>query len=449
MRGVLARAIEWRAQWIRDPAHRLQFLRRNLGERTQADRSATRQWVPLGKTVIVLAIGVALLCGAGFWGSWFWGSLRHMTTAAAKTTTVFKTPTVLLSNAPAGGAIGTVAAQPSTANDLPEPVGQVWLVQATPQFDLYSNGLRIEERYATSTAPRRYIAFAAEGNTRIGLGAELRSEPAGIVYHTTESHLAPFEEDQNQSLRRAGEGLLEYASRRRAYHFVIDRFGRVFRIVRESDYANHAGNSVWADERWIYINLNQSFLGVAFEASSAAGSAVGSAAVSAASNEAGASSGAGASPVNAAQIYAGRILTEMLRDRYDIPGSNCVAHAQVSVNPANHRIGYHLDWASGLPFARLGLPDNYKLELPSVEFFGFQGNPEVTGGGVSSVAHGAAQGMAQGMTQGMAQGLNAAAAHVRRAAAAQNLPLERYRAKLQKRYRDAIRALRGNGAYQE
>ena len=39
--------------------------------------------------------------------------------------------------------------------------------------------------------------------------------------------------------------------------------------------------------------------------------------------------------MNSAQVYAGRVLTEMLRARYGIPVSNCVAHAQVSVNPAN------------------------------------------------------------------------------------------------------------------
>jgi hypothetical protein len=292
------------------------------------------------------------------------------------------------------------------------PAGQVWLVQTTPQFDLYSNGLRIEEQYSTSTAPRRYVAFPSAHSGPMAAGAEWRSEPAGIVYHTTESHWAPFIEKQNQSLRRAGEGLLEYVSRRRSYHFVIDRFGRVFRIVRESDYANHAGNSVWADQMWIYINLNQSFFGVAFEARSRSGLEP---------------------AVNAAQVYAGRILTEMLRARYDIPNSNCVTHAQVSVNPANYGVGYHLDWAANLPFAQLGLTDNYKLPLASVKLFGFEADAARIDDSPSS----------------MAQGLEAAVAEVRRDAAAESLPVERYREKLRKRYRDAIRALRGKGAYQE
>ena len=297
------------------------------------------------------------------------------------------------------------------------------MVQTTPQFDLYSNGLRVEEQYATSTAPRRYVAFVRNGPiSRVpsraspvasAVEGEWRSAPAGIVYHTTESHWAPFEKEQNQSLRRAGEGLLEYVQRRHSYHFVIDRFGRVFRIVREGDYANHAGNSIWADQVWIYINLNQSFFGVAFEARSQP-----------ARNE---------STVNAAQIYAGRILTDMLRARYGIAASNCVAHAQVSVNPANFGVGYHLDWAANLPFAQLGLPDNYKLPLASVNLFGFEPPAAMLAAGLPSVK----------------QGLLASQAELRADAGASGQPLERYRAKLQERYRDAIRALRGKGAYQE
>jgi hypothetical protein len=49
----------------------------------------------------------------------------------------------------------------------------------------------------------------------------------------------------------------------------------------------------------------------------------------------------------------------------------------------------------------------------------------------------------------IAQGLEAAEIELRADGAAQNLPVGRYREKLQKRYRDAIRALRGKDAYQE
>ena len=278
----------------------------------------------------------------------------------------------------------------------------VWVVESNEQSDLYSNGLRVENQFAASTAPRRYRALARSQLDR--LAGAWRTQPAGIVFHTTESHIAPFEEDQNRVLQRAGEGLLEYVSRRRSYHFVIDRFGRVFRIVRETDYANHAGNSIWADDEWVYLNLNQSFFGVAFEAQS--------------------SSDDQRIPVNAAQVHGARILVEMLRARYQIPASNCVAHAQVSVNPTNGRAGYHTDWAAHLPFVELGLSDNYPHPLPSIALFGFQADGWLAdAGGVP-----------------MGQGLESAVEQLNAEAARQNLPVERYRQILQRRYRDASAA---------
>ena len=66
-------------------------------------------------------------------------------------------------------------------------------------------------------------------------------------------------------LRRIGESLLAYVQRRQAYNFVIDRFGRVFRVVPEEEAANHSGYSTWADEKWLYVNLNESFLAISFE----------------------------------------------------------------------------------------------------------------------------------------------------------------------------------------
>ena len=397
IRGALVRVLEWRARRLADPAHRLRLLRRSAGVHSEPAR-----WTSILRRAyfMMAAAGAVLLATV-----WFWTSSKHVTAAHA--------------NSIGAAMLRRPAAKPRgvLTKDVAEPARNVWLVQTTPQFELYSNGLRVEQQYATSTAARRYMAFAADHGDPIaspfGWKAEWRSEPAGIVYHTTESHLAPFEENQNESLQRAGEGLLEYVSRRRSYHFVIDRFGRVFRIVRESDYANHAGNSVWADQSWIYINLNQSFLGVAFEARSKPAD--------------------GETTVNAAQVYAGRVLTEMLRARYGIAPSNCVTHAQVSVNPANYGVGYHQDWAANLPFAELGLADNYKLPPASVKLFGFEPPEALLEAGASS----------------MALGLEASESKLRGDAGAHNLPVDRYREKLHERYRDAIRALRGKGAYQE
>lgn len=269
-------------------------------------------------------------------------------------------------------------------------------MEATDRFELFSNGLQVENQFQTSTQPRAYLCLPRDSMETSP--ARLRFDPAGIVFHTTESHMAPFEEEQNGTLRRAGEGLLEFVRRNHSYHFVIDRFGRVFRVVREGDYANHAGHSVWADQSWIYINLNQSFIGVAFEATSRPGDGP---------------------PVNPAQVHAGRILVEMLRARYKIPAVNCVTHAQVSINPTNRRAGYHTDWAANLPFHDLGLSDNYLRPLPSVALFGFT-----------------ADGLGTGDALGPA--LEAAEDLIRRDAAAHGMPPQRYREILQRRYKDAI-----------
>ena len=226
---------------------------------------------------------------------------------------------------------------------------EVWMVEKDASEEVFSNGLHIDTRFAVSNHPRSYLAFPLNGAS--GGRAVRRSVPAGIVFHTTESLQIPFEARQNRALKRIGESLLEYVGRRCAYHYLIDRFGRVFRVVAEQDAANHAGYSVWADDHWRYINLNESFLGVSFEARTQEGQ-----------------SDAHLSP---AQVRSAAMLTELLRGRYRIPVTNCVTHLQVSVNPGNMCVGYHTDWASGFPFEQVGLPDNYALTLPSVVAFGF------------------------------------------------------------------------------
>ena len=151
--------------------------------------------------------------------------------------------------------------------------------------------------------------------------------------------------------RRAAEGTAGFVQSQRAYHFVIDRFGRVFRTVPENEPANHAGASVWADDKYFFVNMNHSFLGVSFD---------------------GQTRGPDGKPsITEPQIASAKLLTEILRARYRIPAHNCVTHAQVSVNASNMGVGYHTDWAAGFPFARLGLPVNYLVPLPAITLFGF------------------------------------------------------------------------------
>jgi hypothetical protein len=243
-----------------------------------------------------------------------------------------------------------VAPQPAAV--VLAPPGEIWIVENGSDHETYSNGLRIDSRFSTPNRPRSYLAFPAAHPEQRG---ERRTVPAGIVFHTTESLLVPFDSRENIRIQRIGESLLEYVRRRRSYNFVIDRYGRVYRLVPEQDAANHAGYSVWSDADYVYLNLNESFIGVAFETQTAAGQ-----------DEA---------QVTSAQVQSAAMLTNMLRRRYGIPAGNCVTHAQVSVNTANLQIGYHLDWASAFPFRAIGLPDNYTVPLPAVAVFGFGYDP--------------------------------------------------------------------------
>lgn len=283
----------------------------------------------------------------------------------------------------------------------------VWPVEHTGDYDLYSNGLRIENRLAISNEPRSYHLIERGA----GMPGPVRNVPAGIVFHTTESDQVPYEADRSATLQRIGKELLLYVRNKRAYHFVIDRFGRVHRIVVESDTANHAGHSVWADSKWSYVDLNDSFLGVAFEASMLSGQTT----------------------ITEAQLRAARALTEMLRDKYNLPAEDCVVHAQVSVNPGNWRIGWHTDWGSGFPYRELGLPDNYQIPNPSIYLFGFEYDPAYT----------AATG------PDLWKGLAAAEEQVRAAAAGRALATAEYRRILRQRYRDEQSAIPHRDAGEE
>jgi hypothetical protein len=292
-----------------------------------------------------------------------------------------------------------------------EQAPDIWQVEKTDAFEMYSNGLRIDDRFSIAGHPRSYLVFSA---TRAeDVQGERRSVPAGIVFHTTESLQAPFESGQNSRLKRIGESLLGYVRINRSYNFVIDRFGRVYRVVAESDAANHAGNSIWSDGEWVYLNLNQSFLGVALETQTA---------------ETQTMPGQVEAAVNSAQVRSAAMLTDMLRERYRIPAGNCVTHAQVSVNASNLRIGYHLDWASSFPFGQLGLPDNYALPLPAVSMFGFE--------------YDASFGRRAGARVYEEAQLSEQLFRERAAAAHMKVPV--YREALQRRYRSQLAAARGN-----
>jgi hypothetical protein len=363
--------IEWRAGNIQDPIERLRYLR-------QVGRYA---WPGLGTFLPKRFLAVAAVVG--------------LSLALASAYTVFRVippqvrPVILAPQLPS-----------STSTPLP---GSVWLVDQRGEAEIYSNGLRVENRFAISNIPRESYEVFEPAHADV-LHGHWKAGPAGIVYHTTESDLAPFEEDHNRTLQRISVEVLNFVRRNHSYHFVIDRFGRVFRIVKEEDIAFHAGHSVWSDGKWVYVHLNTSFLGIAFETQTQHDCDQPSA--------------------TPAQIDAARVLTEMLRSKYQIDAANCVTHAQVSVNPSNLLIGYHTDWADKFPFTEIGLSDNYSKPAASLAFFGFDYDPVF----VQSTGARLQPGLLLGETQFRAR------------AAKLQIPAPQYRSMLQRNFREIMAA---------
>ena len=227
---------------------------------------------------------------------------------------------------------------------------KVWLAEEGDGYEFYSNGARVLTEFEMEGAKRSFYRFDLEALTDGSGQGEILSSPVGIVYHVSESDLLPFADRYNSSLKNQSRALLEYAHQHGLYNYVIDRFGRTYRIVRDEFAANHAGNSVWSDARSVYINLSASFIGICFEGRGAT---------------------MGADGINEAQIYAARVLTAVLRSKYGIDDANCVTHGLVSVNPSNRLMGYHTDWVSEFPFEALGLSNKYETELAAISRLGF------------------------------------------------------------------------------
>jgi hypothetical protein len=323
----------------------LELLRTTL---TRRARDGGSQVPPSSRRALVRA-RLSVACTAA--------SLLAVVTAASYVAVQQTRATVLLADAyqPTPTPEPVAQAEPTPAPEA-EPLAttrgvapeRIWLVEQGKGFELYSNGLRIDTRYAVAGEQAREYRVMDAGTGQ--LSEELFDRPRGILFHTSESDIWPLEEGFNDDLRNGTHRLLRYLARNHVYHYLVDRFGRVFRVVHESDKANHAGYSIWARGDEVFVSLNNAFLAVSFESQWEGGLTL---------------------PITQAQYAGGLNLTNMLRDRYDIVPELCVAHGLASVNPRKHLIGHHLDWARGFPFEEWGLPDQYQVPTPAVRLFGF------------------------------------------------------------------------------
>jgi hypothetical protein len=311
------------------------------GERAAGLRQGAREKIAAVQVGIVL-LGGALLLGASF------GTVRLATSLNQRTPTVearvrpeVKAPS---RSKPA------LTAEPEVRAERPN---SIWLVEQTDGHELYSNGLRIDTTQRSKGTKRTFSPI----EEATGAVLATATDPVGIVFHTTESDILSLEPENNASLLRNSKNLVAFIRRHEFYHYLIDRFGRVYQILNDDSRANHAGNSVWAGGGRVYMNLNHAFFGVSFESRFAP---------------------EGPLPLTEAQLQSGRLLTEHLLRRYNLDPKLCVGHGIVSVNPKTRKIGHHVDWAKNFPFRAFGLPNAYEVEPASVRLFGFGYDDELS-----------------------------------------------------------------------
>ena len=300
----------------------------------------------LRHAVYAACLLIALLAGAGLGYAVMNLASRLFVSTEAKGAAT-DTADAANANTAASAAVSSIGSEAGLTLD------KVWLAEQGNGYEFYSNGARVLNEYETAGERREFYRFPVDAVARGADDGERLTRPLGIVYHVSEGDQLPFDNEYNASLQTHSKALLEYARGHRLYNYVIDRFGRVYRIVRDEESANHAGNSAWSDGRNLYVNLNASFIGVCFEGQSRRGKAV------------------GADGINETQIYAARQLTAVLRSKYEIADANCVTHGLVSVNPSNKLMGYHTDWVAGFPFAAIGLTNKYDTEIAAISRLGF------------------------------------------------------------------------------
>jgi hypothetical protein len=360
--------VEAVSRGIRDPVAKLRFIRASIEKGRAVERGVSRiPFSPLRRWI------------QGWLGlEAIWQMIRSNGVRTARPTAAFRRSLASRRIAMAGGlaiaaaglfgahrvtqtAISAATAWPSSApvpaakapvaDSLPVlPKGispkAIWIVERGEGWEQYSNGLRIETGHAVPGDPRAYRTVSFER----GQFGEWRDRPAGVLFHTSESDIWPLDAAHNENLTDSSQRLLRYLKRNKVYNYLIDPFGRTFRVVEEESKANHAGHSIWSHGDQVYLSLNNAFLGVCFESRWEGGRAL---------------------PITDAQLATGRSLLDYLRHRWGISPEMCVAHGLTSVNAAKHLIGHHLDWSRGFPFAAYGLPDQYARMPPSVELFGF------------------------------------------------------------------------------
>jgi hypothetical protein len=233
-----------------------------------------------------------------------------------------------------------------------------WLFGKEGEYEKWSNGCNISTKYETDNHPRAYYAIPRGSETNGDQFSEKSDQIVGILYHTPENTMFDLIPDNTKRIQNSSRELIEGVRKYKKYNYLINRIGDIYRIVRDDQAANHAGNSLWADAKNYYVLLNESFIGVCFESKFDGATSL-------------------EQILTDAQIISGRRLTDVLRAEYNIDDANCTTHGLVAVAPEEMLIARHHDWVHFFPFEAMGLSNKYKVMPPTITDYGFTYNNEI------------------------------------------------------------------------
>ena len=107
----------------------------------------------------------------------------------------------------------------------------IWLVEKTIDREFYSNRLQIIIKYTMSNIPREYYRFP-KNSDYMPVNSKITDKISGILFHASESDLYPFMPEMNRSILKYSKQLIKYLLLKKSYHYLIDRFVRVYRLFK-------------------------------------------------------------------------------------------------------------------------------------------------------------------------------------------------------------------------
>jgi hypothetical protein len=244
----------------------------------------------------------------------------------------------------------------------------IWMVEKSDDSEYYSNRLKINTTQTIENIPRGYYLFKKADGKLLQQGV-FTNQIKGILYHASESDVFAYRPEMTQSIKEYSRLLIRYLNKKKAYHYFIDRFGKIYRLIQDDHVAFHSGNSIWADDEFLYLDLNHAFIGVCFEGKDF--EAIKPSDTSLQNENHPAIFPMERSSINEAQLISGKELTDWLRVKYKISQNNCIPHGLVSVNPYDRLIGHHLDLSHGFPFDFFEISNKYEEPIPAITEFGF------------------------------------------------------------------------------